>query len=397
MPGPDLPADDGPAPGRPQDNPSRRTSGKGSAQGSGRAPASGSGPQDGKGPYRIVQWATGALGRSAIRGILERPGFELAGVLVYDPAKAGTDAGVLAGRSPAGVTATADPREIVELDADCVIYAPGPAGDPFAEAGTVCDLLASGKNVIATHGYVYPRAHGNDLAERLEDACARGGTAIHGTGVNAGFMSDLLPLTLSRLARGITHVYARECSDFSGHPSRHMVRRMLGLGRTEEAFLRGLHPTRTVMRMLAAESLHLVADGLGLELDGIDTDVDYRLARSRFDVASGTIEAGTVAATRWTFSAMAAGRPAITVEQIHVADAEHVPEWGRPGYGLRVEGRPSITLSTDEDWVSNGISAAAAHALNAVPVVCEAEPGVRTFLDLPPITGRASPRHGTFV
>ncbi|MFC5752046.1 dihydrodipicolinate reductase [Actinomadura rugatobispora] len=375
MPGPDLPTATAAAP---------RSTAAGAP-----GPRSRGGPR----PYRVVQWATGALGRAVIRGILERPGFELAGTLVYDPAKAGADAGVLAGRSPTGVTATAEPCDILDLDADCVVYAPGPAGDPFADAGTVCALLASGKNVIATHGYVYPRAHGEHLAERLEDACARGGTSVHGTGVNPGFMSDLMPLTLSRLSRGITHVYTRECSDFSGHPSSRMVRRMLGLGRTEEAFVRGLRPTRAVMQTLAAESMHLVAAGLDLELDEIDTDVDYRLAPDGFTIASGTIERGTVAAARWTFSAMAGGRPAITVEQIHKADAEHVPEWGRPGYAVRVHGRPSVTLSTDEDWVSNGISAAAAHALNAVPAVCAAAPGIRTFLDLPPITGRVSPRH----
>jgi len=55
-----------------------------------------------------------------------------------------------------------------------------------------------------------------------------------------------------------------------------------------------------------------------------------------------------------------------------------------------VHGRPSITLTTGEDWVSNGIAAAAAHAVNAVPAVCEAEPGIRTLLDLPLITGRAA-------
>ncbi|GAA2419245.1 diacylglycerol kinase [Actinomadura vinacea] len=348
------------------------------------------GPEPGPRAHRIVQWATGALGRSVIRGILERPGFELAGVLVYDPAKVGTDAGVLAGRSPTGIAATGDPQDIIDLDADCVVYAAGPYGGPYADLDTVCALLASGKNIIATHGFVYPRAHGGRIADELEDACKRGGTSVHGTGVNPGFMSDLMPLTLSRLSRGITHVYARECADFSGHPSQRLVRQMIGFGRSEESYLRALRPSRGVMQALAAESLHLVAAGLGLELDHVDTDVDYRLAPAGFTIASGTIERGTVAAARWTFSGMTGGRPAITIEAIHKADAAQVPEWGAPGYAVRVQGRPSVTLSTDEDWVSNGISAAAAHALNAVPVVCAAEPGIRTFLDLPPIIGRAS-------
>ncbi|WP_395110361.1 dihydrodipicolinate reductase [Actinomadura sp. SCN-SB] len=343
-------------------------------------------------PFRVVQWATGALGRSVIRGVLERPGFELAGALVYDRAKAGQDVGVLAGHGPVGVTATADPQDILDLDADCVVYAPSPSKDPFSELDTVCALLASGKNVIATHGYVYPYVHGSRLVADLEDACKRGGVSVHGTGVNPGFMSDLMPLTLSRLSRGITHVYARECSDFSGHPSRRMVRDMIGFGKSEEAYLRALRTTRAAMQALVAESLHLVAAGLDLALDEIDVDLAYRPAPAEFTIASGTIAKGTIAASRWTFSGMAGGRPAITTELVYKADATRVPEWGPPGYAVRVEGRPSITLTTDPEWVSNGTSAAAAHALNAIPVVCAAEPGIRTHLDLPLITGRACTR-----
>ena len=37
-----------------------------------------------------------------------------------------------------------------------------------------------------------------------------------------------------------------------------------------------------------------------------------------------------------------------------------------------------------------GIVATALHCVNAVPYVCAAEPGVRTYLDLPPVAGRAA-------
>ncbi|MBO2450357.1 dihydrodipicolinate reductase [Actinomadura barringtoniae] len=341
---------------------------------------------------RVVQWATGALGRSVIRGVLDRPDLELAGVRVYDPAKVGVDGGTLAGRDPAGVTATDDVTRILELDADCVVYAPGPFAMPFDDLDTVCALLASGKNVIATTGYVYPHSHGPRLVNQLEDACKRGGTSLHGLGVNPGFMSDVMPLTLSRLARQITHVYARECSDFSGHPSWRMVHDMAGFGKSEEAYLASMGVARAAMRSIFCESLHLVAAGLGLTLDEIDTDVVYRLAGEDFDVAAGRIPRGTVAAARWTFSGLIDQRPVVTVEAVHKSDAARISDWGRPGYSVRVHGRPSITLTTGEDWVSNGISAAAAHALNAIPVVCAAPAGIRTFLDLPPILGRASPR-----
>ncbi|WP_141577813.1 dihydrodipicolinate reductase [Actinomadura sp. WMMA1423] len=340
-------------------------------------------------PYRVVQWATGALGRSAIRGVLDRDDMELVGVWAHSPAKAGADAGTLAGRDPVGVTATGDLGAVLDLDADCVVWAPSPVHDRFAELETICALLASGKNLISLTGLVYPRALGPFFVNELEQACKRGGVSVHGSGVSQGFMADVMPLVLSRLSRRITHVYARECTDFARHPSWRMVHHMLGFGKDEEAYLRALRPNRAAMRTLFSESLHLIAAGLGVELDEIDVDVDHRLAGADLSTAAGPIPRGTVAAARWTFSGIAAGRPVITVEVVHKADAARMPdEWGRPGYSLRVDGRPPLQLSAGEEWVSDAISAAAAHALNSVPAVCAAEPGIRTYLDLPMIGGR---------
>src|SRR5690606_14489793 len=78
-------------------------------------------------PYRVIQWATGAVGRSALRSVLTRPEFELAGVLVYDPDKIGVDAGELVGLSPTGVRCTDDAERVLALDADCVLHMPLPA------------------------------------------------------------------------------------------------------------------------------------------------------------------------------------------------------------------------------------------------------------------------------
>ena len=48
-------------------------------------------------PYRVIQWATGNTGQRALREVIREPSYELAGVLVYDPAKDGVDAGDLCG------------------------------------------------------------------------------------------------------------------------------------------------------------------------------------------------------------------------------------------------------------------------------------------------------------
>ncbi|GAA3198311.1 dihydrodipicolinate reductase [Actinocorallia longicatena] len=342
-------------------------------------------------PLRVVQWASGALGRSVLRGLLERPGFEVAGVRVYDPAKIGMDAGILASRPPVGIAATADEAEILALDADCVVYAPLPGSvHGNDDLKTVCALLASGKNVIAMSGFVYPRAHGPEFADALERACAEGGTSIHGTGVSPGFMGEKLPLVMSGLCRKVDHLYVRECFDVAGHPSRGFVNDMLRFGHTEEKYVEALPCARAVMRATFADSLHLLAAGLNVVLDEIDLDHEHVLAPGDLPIAAGLIPRGTVAAARWTFTGRVDGQPFITLETVHKADASRIRDWHDPGYGLRIQGLPSLSLTAADDWISNAISAAAAHALNSIVPVCEAAPGIRTLLDLPLITGRLS-------
>jgi hypothetical protein len=73
---------------------------------------------------RVIQWATGSVGRLSVAAVHEHPELELVGALVYSDAKAGRDVGDLCGIGPIGVKATKDPDEILALDADCVLYMP---------------------------------------------------------------------------------------------------------------------------------------------------------------------------------------------------------------------------------------------------------------------------------
>ena len=49
--------------------------------------------------YRVGPWGTGAVGAEAIRGILDKPDLELAGIKVYSEDKVGRDASNLVART----------------------------------------------------------------------------------------------------------------------------------------------------------------------------------------------------------------------------------------------------------------------------------------------------------
>ncbi|WP_062349393.1 NAD(P)H-dependent amine dehydrogenase family protein [Herbidospora yilanensis] len=343
---------------------------------------------------RVVQWATGAVGGYALRGVVERPEFELAGVLVYDPDKIGMDAGPLVGLPETGVTCTDDVDAILALDADCVLHMPLPAtffgGDHGHDVDMICKLLASGKNVITTTGFVYPMAYGTGVVDRIEKACREGGTTLHGTGINPGFVSDVLPLTLTGLSSRLDHIYVRETSDYRGHPSHHIVTDLIGFARTPKDYVTAVRPFRAFQRALFTESVQLVSAALGVELDEIEEMDEFELAADDFEIASGLVRQGTVAASRWVFSGLVRGRPFMTVECVYKADADKVPRWAEPGFSIHIEGRPTIVVNLNE--VDHGLAGAAAHAVNTIRAVVLADPGIRTILDLPMVTGRGTAR-----
>ena len=94
---------------------------------------------------RVVQWATGAVGRAALQELIENPDYQLVGLLVYDPQKAGLDAGALCGLPPTtGVAATADKDAIVALGADVVVHAASKAHAVETNAEDICRLSRPG-------------------------------------------------------------------------------------------------------------------------------------------------------------------------------------------------------------------------------------------------------------
>jgi hypothetical protein len=343
---------------------------------------------------RVIQWATGSVGKHAIAAVHRHPDLELVGVRVYGEDKVGRDAGEIAGIGPIGVVGTDDVEAILGLDADCVLYMPRGGIDPAVALDDVCRVLASGKNVVSTavSAWIYPRSAGDEIVERLEAACFVGGTSFHGTGIEPGWAAEVLPLTMSGLFFSIDSIRVQELMDYSSYPSSDMIIGIMGFGQPPDAKVPGADLERKGRAWRAP--LMLVADGLGVTVEDIAAEREVAVAKESYDVAAGRIEAGTVSAQRFAVSAIVDGRKAITVEHITRLGAEQAPDWptGR-GWRVAIDGTPSMVLEAeiavhDEDENDQACLGTAMHAVHAIPFVCEAEPGIRTFLDLPIITGR---------
>lgn len=345
---------------------------------------------------RVVQWATGGVGRAAVAGILAHPDLELVGCWVHSADKAGRDVGEVCGLDPVGVTTTGDIDEILALGADAVVYSP-----VMADPAVVVRLLASGANVVTPLGWFYP---GGRDESAIEAACVDGGTSIHGTGIHPGGVTERLPLVFSALSQSITHVRAEEFSDIRTYGAPAVVGDIMCFGKTPDEASASLMPA--ILGDGFLQSMAMVAAELGFRLDPEPiVSHEVAVATAPIDSPIGPIEPGRVAAQKFRWQATVDGTPVVTVAtNWFMGEHDLDPAWtfGPEGerFEIEVTGDPS-TRVTIHGWHPEsiaaglernpGIVATASHCVNAVPAVVAAPPGIRTYLDLPAYAGRAAP------
>lgn len=345
--------------------------------------------------FKVIQWATGGVGRAAIEGILDHPELEVVGCWVHSAGKVGKDIGELVDRDPVGVTATDDIEALIEMDADIVMYCP-----VMADKQLVVRLLASGKNVVTPLGWFYPGKR--DVSE-LEAACAQGNATLHGTGIHPGGITERFPLMISALTNAVTHVRAEEFSDIRTYNAPDVVADIMLFGKSPQEASNS--PMLAYMGDGFIQSLEMVADTLGFSLDS-EPSSRHEVAVATRTIGSpiGEIKPGQVAAQRFTWEGKVAGEVVITVRTNWFMGEQHLdPPWtfGPAGERFEVEvtGDPSAKV-TFHGWHPEsvaaglqrnpGIVATAMHGVNALPYVCRAPAGIRTYLDLPLIAGRAA-------
>ncbi len=354
--------------------------------------------------YRVIQWATGGVGRAAMEGVLDHPDLELAGAWVHSSFKEGLDLGTLLGRGALGIAATSDVDSLLATEADCVLYSPF-----MADPTVVAAILESGKNVITPLGWFYPPA---EERARMDAIARSSGVTLHGTGIHPGGITERFPLTISALSGSITHVRAEEFSDIRTYGAPDVVRDWMLFGKTPDEARASI--MTDALGAGFRQSVFMVADELGFDIGPqLRTTHEMAVATAPIDSPIGAIEPGTVAAQRFQWEALVDGEPVITAAVNWLMGEEHLdPPWGFGPAGERFEveitGDPSCLTTFKKLHPQTvaaglarnpGIVATAMHCVNAIPYVCRADPGLLSYLDLPLVAGRAAlalhrSRHG---
>ncbi|MBM4266396.1 MAG: dihydrodipicolinate reductase [Deltaproteobacteria bacterium] len=348
--------------------------------------------------HRVIVWGTGNVGKPALRTVVSNPALELAGVIVSNPAKVGRDAGELCGLGRLGVTATNDVAAALASGADAVAYCASGDFRPNEALDDVERVLRAGLSVVSTSIYpLYdPTSAPPEIRERMEAACRAGRSSCFVSGIDPGFINDIVPVVLSGLCEEIREIRAYELFNYAYYDQPDAVRNLVGFGGPMDQVPLMVLPG--VPTSVWGGPIRLIARGLGVELEEIREVVERRPLERTVTNRMGTFEAGTQGALRFEVQGIVGGEPRIVIEHVTRIDDDTAPDWPKPeegsgAHGVKLIGRPNVHVrieSEDEsgDRAGGGNATAAARIVNAIPFVCAAEPGLLDALSVPLQVGR---------
>lgn len=343
--------------------------------------------------YRVIQWATGDIGKSALAGIIGHPELKLVGTWVHSEAKDGRDAGDLCGVGPVGIRATRDKDALLAMDADCVCYTAGRAWMQKGKEeliGELARILRSGKNVVnATWpALVYPQGLDKEIYDELQAACLAGSSTFYTGGIDPGFGGLGLALTALTVSSRVRSVHMHEILNYANWDQPEMLT-FFGFGQKDNRNCYLATPGFTAD--IFKSTLNFLADAMGVKLDGIEEDFQVIYADEPFDIVTMHIARGTISGVRFQVKGMLDGEPRFVVDHITKLRDQDFPEvpFNGGGYRAEVEGKPSVRLdlafSSEHCDPGNAALAGCAMTLvNAIPLVCDAPPGVLSYRDLRP-------------
>jgi len=334
---------------------------------------------------RVVQWTTGNVGRRSAIAIAENPGLELVGCYAWSPEKVGRDVGELCGVESLGVAATDDVDALLALRPDCVVYNPmWPSVDELVR------ILQAGVNVVSTAAFINGRRLGPDR-ERLVEACERGGSTLFGTGVSPGFI-ELLGIVLAGISDRIDKVTISEAAHTMGYDSPE-TEKPAGFGRPiDDPNLQAMTADGTAV---FGEAVEMVADALGVELDDIVCEAEHAATTTDLDLGSWQIAAGCVAGVAASWQGRIGDRTVVELNVRWKKAPVLQPDWKiADGWVIEVQGRPTVRTNvqflpppdfvgeTLADFMVLGHIMTAMPAVNAIPAVVAARPGIVSYSDL---------------
>ncbi len=327
---------------------------------------------------RVILWGLGAMGKGIAETLLTKKGVEIVGVAwrgerigksMYDylDVERGDRKDVIIGTYEEVIKEGA--ADIVVISTDSFVT------DSFDK---IKYCLERKINVISTaEEMAYPQAQEPELAKEMDRIAKENGVSVLGTGINPGLMMDLLVLVLTGACTDVKSIKVERVNSLS--PFGPAVLNGQGVGLEVEEFNRRVEEGTLAGHVGFPESITMIADALGWELDDIELVREPIVTNVYRKTPYIEVEPGKVAGCNMKGYGYVEGE--LKIEMLHPQQIEPQLEGVDTGDYITIEGTPNINMSIKPE-VPGGIGTIAM-CVNMIPHVINASPGLKTMIDLP--------------
>lgn len=330
---------------------------------------------------RLVQYGIGAMGSLMVRLASRKANLEYVGAVSASGRYSGVDLGEASGLGKQlGVTVKSSLEQVLEeTRADVMLHATVSTMRELVPE--ILPAIQAGLNVISVAEELsYPWERSHDLASELDRVAKKHRVKVLGTGINPGFLMDLLPLNLSGICGSVTAIRVRRVTDFSVYGQ--SVMKHIGANLAPEEFERGLQDGSIILHVGLPESIQMVARGLNWRLGQLREDRHALVTRTDRIAQSIRVQKGRVCGFRQTARGQAKGNT-IELEIFGIILPNPSEDGVSPGTWVEIEGNPGMNVAISGGICEAGGLATASHAVNAIPSVFDAKPGLLTVRELP--------------
>lgn len=322
---------------------------------------------------KVVQYGLGPIGCATARLVAQRDDMRLVGGVEIDPSKVGRDLGNVIGlKNGLGIPVADDVSEFAG-QADVAIHTTNSYFELFSDQ--VIDLFDAGLDVVSTSEELsFPWIINQAPAARLHSAACKLDRSLLGTGVNPGFLMDALPLFLTSICQRVDHVNVKRVINASQRrgPFQAKIGARLSVDEFEERMAGG-----RMGHVGLPESMGMIFQTLGHRLVRYEDDVKAVVADGPVETAHVSVIAGAVRGLEQVARGFTEEREFAKLTFHAALGAENAVDT------ITISGEPNLKVTLEG---TNGDSATAAMAVNAIRRVREADPGLYTMRDLPIVT-----------
>jgi hypothetical protein len=322
---------------------------------------------------KVMHFGLGPIGAAIVKQVAARPGFKIVGAVDIDAAKVGRDVGDVVGLSKRlGAKVSADAAKALKAARPDVVILCTSSSIKTVLPQIETILKAKVPIVSTTEELSYPGYTHIRQARLIHAMAKKAKVAVLGTGVNPGFAMDVLPIALSAVCERVDRVVVHRVQD--ARIRRLPFQQKIGAGLTTEQFQKKVDDG-SVRHVGLTESIAMIADAMGWTLDRITDEIQPKLATVTISSEYLAVDPGYVAGIIQDGVGYRKNEPVI---KLHMEAYLGSPETFD---SVDIEGSPNLSMK-----IAGGIHgdiATAAIAVNSIPKVMQAAPGLHTMRDLP--------------